>query len=122
MKVRLNVKSLKDISSGRHTNPIRNRWIARMGLGLLIATASLSYYEAQMYLRADAWRAHSDAVISQIMNAEISIKTAEASMRGFLLMPREEFAAELEIAEHDAEAKLDSLRKLVADNPSKMNC
>ena len=90
-------------------------------LALLVAMGVLGGVEAARFLTANDWVEHTNRVIGVIEGALFQVQAAESSQRGYTSTGQEAFLRPCESAASIVPMQLDSLRRLIADNPAQQN-
>ncbi|MDD0974136.1 response regulator [Pseudomonas fontis] len=90
-----------------------------LGVGLLSAVVFIAIIA--YLLSAIQWVKHTDRVINNATEAVKLSIDMETGMRGFLLTGEEHFLDPYEVARPRIQAELDSLKQLVADNPTQVD-
>ena len=90
-------------------------------LVLLVTMGVLGGVEAARFLTANDWVEHTNRVIGLIENTLFQVQAAESSQRGYTSTGREAFLPPCEAAAAIVPMRLDSLRRLIADNPEQQN-
>jgi diguanylate cyclase (GGDEF)-like protein/PAS domain S-box-containing protein len=100
---------------------LRTRRLA-WGLALVLALVGLtfSYVSGGRYVGAVAWVEHTQQVEQSLESMLSGLKDEESGQRGFVITGNPEFLDQLKQAQNVTDRELDSLGRLMLDNPSQV--
>lgn len=87
---------------------------------LMIILGIVSYMSIGLLLRNNHWVDHTQVVIAEAKNIEAAAVDMETGMHGFLLAGKEEFLDPYKSGQKRFYEKINSLQKMVDDNPSQV--
>ncbi len=100
---------------------VSGRWF-RFGYGLvfvlLVANATVTYYNLRTIVESDRWIDHTREVVLDLERALSTLKDAETGQRGYLLTGEKPYLEPYERARVRMDAILSRLRQLMKDNPT----
>lgn len=100
---------------------ITPRWKVNLAFGvafvLLGVVTTLSFRSVEALRSSQRWTVHTEQVLREIEAVESDLKDAETAQRGYLLTRQERFLGPYRSAPASVTRELETLRRLVADNP-----
>lgn len=93
------------------------RWGYLAAFILLLCSYILSFYTAEQLLKQANWVRHTSGVTNTLNSLQAAVKTAESSLRGYVVTKDNEFLAEYHHSLTTNESIVTNLKSLIADNP-----